>query len=48
MERLFPTVAKADLGALYVGARCGLFHDGITKKGIVVEPTAPLAIEVLP
>ena len=44
MKRIYKLTDMDDpwLGTLYEECRCGLFHDGMTRGGIVISPDSPL------
>lgn len=46
IKRLYPsTFQERDLKKLYVKTRCGLFHNGMVKGGVIFNNTFPEAIE---
>lgn len=37
LARMFPSMQESEQEIFIKGVRCGLFHDGITKKGILIH-----------
>lgn len=37
LKRIFPTITQREENIFVDGVRCGLFHDGITKKGVFIN-----------
>lgn len=38
LKRVFPTPTRRERNRFYAMVRCGLFHDGMPKKGIKLDP----------
>lgn len=46
LRRLFPLLTEEQAKDLYAQVRCGLFHDGMTRKRVLIENREPEALRV--